>query len=363
MNCMLFTIMFVFMLLFTAGAYIGPYIYSNMVLRKVFREVAGRFNFNFSQTTLFHRPRVQGKTENTNYIISAYYSDAFSRNRKTVVDISATPLFSTGYNVHIKPEGFSSRMNKMMGKDDILTGDTFFDDIMLINGRELDAAAFLNSRIRSLISSLAAGSRNYHFSTNSTSYKVSSWGIGSSLITNKIRIIDQLYSSLKEDRTRQKRLIDNYHEEKKSAVRKRIIQVLAMYFPDREQTDVILNMATDDVSWQVRTEALRYLGNKGEGRIFELLPQAGDDIQIELIKILGTMKIEGADLKLSPFFRNTNSPEVKKEILKTFTTQVDPGLNGFLCSLLAESKGALLELQRAVRHIRSPPSLHPLFHR
>jgi len=358
---MFFIVAFVFILLISAGFYIGPYIYSNMVLRRVFRQVADKLDFNFTQATLFHRPRVNGKTGNTTFTINAYYSHTFSRNRKTVVEISAMPLFSSGFNLHIKPESFGSKMNRMMGTYDILIGDTDFDNIMLIKGTELDAVSFLSSRMRSLIFSLALQARNFHFSAKSTSCIFSSWGIEDSFIIRKIRNITNLYSSMKEDKTKQKRLIDNYHEEKKSAVRKRIIQVLAIYFPDQLQTDVILSLATDDVSWQVKIEALRYLGKKGEGRIFELLPQASDEIRIELIKILGTMKIEGADEKLPPVFRNTDSPEIKKEILRTLALQVDPGLNNFLCSLLADSKGDVLqETVNALATCGTTDALQPL---
>jgi hypothetical protein len=114
----------------------GSILYSITKKRRLFallEEAAVKYELTFTKGSLMTYPYVSGRIEKYPVRMEKY-SFSFGRSKvdtlKFEIDIGNENLHAFSINA----ESIVSRMKKIFGKDDILTGDELFDDIALIKG-------------------------------------------------------------------------------------------------------------------------------------------------------------------------------------------------------------------------------------
>ncbi|MFC1848731.1 HEAT repeat domain-containing protein [candidate division CSSED10-310 bacterium] len=230
--------------------------------------------------------------------IEFYYEQLATDKVFTVLKIhNPTPL---PYQLSLGKEDFKSTMLKAVGRDDIRTGDDWFDEKMLIHGTSDLIIGFFDYKTRKLIRAILAHDE-YEIHLNAEYFELKIPGLIRNT-THFIRILKlllNLSSELQRPPKVKERVVENILQDKMAAVRKRNIEALVAHGPMNDDIRQTLRKAVLDTEPVVKLTAAFYLGPEGYPHLGNMLQESPEPYQSQALHIL----IQKDDPATIPYIR------------------------------------------------------------
>ncbi|PKL38895.1 MAG: hypothetical protein CVV44_08480 [Spirochaetae bacterium HGW-Spirochaetae-1] len=246
---------------------------------------------------------------------------------------------------NITKENMLSRIKKDFGKDDVVIGDGFFDDKMLIKTQNsCGLAALLNHNTRKRIQRLYEISASFEISNSWIRTNLRFNDNSKQAIIDLVKAAVAVSASLVRESDTRQMLMDNIFSDPEPGVRLNNLELLASNFPSSPELMQVYEDALADPSLNVQVAAASLLGEKGMSHLLELAKNGNPEklLLLKIIRLLGEHRHLAGKNFLLDLFTRTGNREIKIAILHACEGMASEELIPFLAGMLEEKDHTIL---------------------
>ncbi|MBN1499102.1 MAG: hypothetical protein JW982_03025 [Spirochaetes bacterium] len=236
-------------------------------LNFIFKEAAEKLNLHFKKSGIVSLAQMSGSLNGFNFRAEGFWRKNIPYMRFCINDIPEIPK-----SFCITKENAITNLKKIVGIEDIQTGDRLFDMEMNVTSDDLiQVLAFLNKHSRNLITDITG--KNSNIIINSS-------GITVDQNVSKINSVDSLIFFIKEIEELAAALSDTGNEIEKiksniqnddDSVKAMNISALNNYADKQELDSFMISLLDEKYPSSVQIETLKFLEYHGNGFLFNLI--------------------------------------------------------------------------------------------
>ena len=304
-----------------------------------FADVAKMFSLRHIRGGLLAFPKMMGTIEGSKVRVDK----VVWQKEKYLRILFRYDLGMKGY-FRISRETSFTQMQKLVGLEDILTGDGPFDEKMLLRAsQKFIIPALMSAGVRRRLLDLNRISASLELTNTDFEIRIPLKDIGDSApLFASLRNMQAVIKDFHEEPNLKQRLLNNILESDVPRVSVRNIRTYIGHFSLSEDMIAALQYLLENGSPEVQVEASRHLGQEGMTHLLRLLREgflSDEKILLGAVKILQENRFRRAVPVLKKIYSGAWGDGLRVGILGAFRDFADESLHGFLVGQLGKSVG------------------------
>ena len=311
-------------LIIIIGSIIVSFIIVNLAIHLLNRRVNAYdflFRSDIFDSVSYHEYDRSGKSKISGIIDDIKIDLEIEKSKGDIyIFVKAAHELPLSVDTKITLETTGSKLKKGFGIEDCLTGDSNFDQKMLLLGNnEMELHSLLSHSVRKMIHYLTINSDEFVINSNyvsATKYFKRKKFYNS--VNEYVHSIVSFCKNLEFSSDYKIQIIKNTRTEKNSSVQKRNIEILATHFDNNKEVRDIFKRLLGDPGTSVQITAAKNIPDTGMAHLVSLLQKKdyiSDEDLIEIIQSLNYYQYSKSVKAMEKAYKKTDSIAAKREIL------------------------------------------------